>query len=190
MKKLYCFAMNCKAAYQKRMPMRISFVPASSPAFFALFFLSSKAVSASCRSFDSRSRFPFRKFCDSKVLRPDGSVRNEDLEEAEVVMLTACFRYEEQEFEEMFPVRILPAVLTEKEQLLKRIENALEEQDRESRTESSLALPDRIGSQKIIWKEVIQDSSGYFFLLMCAAAVFIFLAGTLCSSWQSSTISS
>ena len=128
----------------------------------------------------SMQGYPFQISWESSsysLVQPDGSVRNEDLEEAEVVMLTACFRYEEQEFEEMFPVRILPAVLTEKEQLLKRIENALEEQDRESRTESSLALPDRIGSQKIIWKEVIQDSSGYFFLLMCAAAVFIFLAG-------------
>lgn len=92
-------------------------------------------------------------------------------------MLTACFQYEEQKFEEMFPVRIWPAVLTEREQLLKRIENALEERDRESRTENSLALPDRVGSQKIIWKEVIQDSSGYFFLLICIAAGLIRISG-------------
>jgi len=128
----------------------------------------------------SMEGYPFQISWESSsysLVQTDGSVRNEDLEEAETVVLTACFRYEGQEFEELFPVRILPAVLTDREQLLKRIENALEEQDRESRTERSLVLPDRIGSREIIWKEVIQDSSGYFFLLMFVAAFLIFLSG-------------
>lgn len=130
--------------------------------------------------FTSMEGYPFQISWESSsysLVQTDGSIRNGDLAEAEIVMLTACFRYEEQEFEETFPVRICPVVLTKREQLLKRIEDALEERDRESRTESSLALPDRIGSQKIIWKEVIQDSSGYLFLLMCIAAFLIFPAG-------------
>lgn len=124
--------------------------------------------------------YPFQIYWESSnysLVQTDGSVQNEDLKEAEIVMLTACFRYEEQEFEEQFPVQIRPAVLTEREQLRKCIEEALEEQDQVCRTESSLVLPDQIGSRKIIWKEVIQDSSGYLFLLTCAAAVLIFLSG-------------
>lgn len=128
----------------------------------------------------SMEGYPFQISWESSsysLVQADGTVRNEDLKEAEVVMLTACIRYEEQEFEEIFPVQIWPTVLTEKEQLLKSIEDALEEQDQESRTESSLVLPDKVGFKKIIWKEVIQDSSGYFFLLICAAAFLIFLSG-------------
>lgn len=128
----------------------------------------------------SMEGYPFQVSWESSsysLVQTDGSVQNGDLEEAEIVMLTARFRYEEQEFEEIFPVRICPAILTEREQLLKDIKSALEEQDRESRTERSLVLPDKVGSQKIIWKEVIQDSSGYLFLLMCIAAFLIFPAG-------------
>lgn len=124
--------------------------------------------------------YPFQIAWESSsysLVETDGSVRNEDLDEDEIVMLTACFRYEEQEFEEQFPVRIRPAVLTDREQLLKRIEKALEEQDRVSKTESSLILPVKIGTQAIVWKEVIQDRSAYVFLLMCIAAFFIFLSG-------------
>lgn len=124
--------------------------------------------------------YPFQITWESgsySLVQTDGFVRNEALEEAEIVMLTACFRYEEQEFEEQFPIRVQPAVLTDREKLLRRIENALEEQDRASKTESSLLLPDRIGTQPVIWKEVIQDSSAYIFLLMCIAAFFLFLSG-------------
>ncbi|MDE5933967.1 MAG: hypothetical protein K2H40_16000, partial [Lachnospiraceae bacterium] len=125
--------------------------------------------------------YPFQIEWESSsysLVQTDGSVRNEELKEAEIVILTARFQYEEQAFEEIFPVQIQPVILTDKEQLLKRIESVLEEQDHASRTESSLVLPDRVGSQPVIWKEVIQDSSGYFFLLMCAAAFLVFLSGS------------
>lgn len=110
------------------------------------------------------------------LVHTDGTVCNEELREAEIVMLRAYFRYEEAEFEEVFPVRVGPAVLTEEEQLLKHIEESLTEQDEQSRTDSALILPDQVGSENIIWKEVIQDSSGYFFLLMCIAAILVFLS--------------
>lgn len=125
--------------------------------------------------------YPFQISWESgsySLVQTDGSIRNDELEAAEVVMLTACFRYEEQVFEELFPVRIQPAVMTERELLLKRVEDALKERDLESETESSLILPTKIGSKRIVWKEVIQDSSGYIFLLACAAAVLVFLSGS------------
>lgn len=110
------------------------------------------------------------------LVHTDGTVCNEELQEAEIVLLRAYFRYEETEFEEVFPVRIQPAVLTEEEMLLKHIRESLGEQDEQSRTDSAMVLPSQIGSKNIIWKEVIRDSSGYFFLLMCIAAVLVFLS--------------
>ncbi|MCM1175828.1 MAG: secretion protein F [Blautia sp.] len=125
--------------------------------------------------------YPFQISWESgsySLVQTDGSVQNGDLQEAEVVMLTARFRYEEQEFEECFPVRIGPAVLSEGEQQRKRIEEALAEQDRRSRTESGLPLPAGIGTQNIVWKEVISDNSGSVFLLVCVAAVLVLLSGS------------
>lgn len=123
--------------------------------------------------------YPFSISWDSdsySLVHTDGTVCNEELHEAEIVMLRAYFRYEETEFEEVFPVQIRPAVLTEEEVLLKHIEESLTEQDEQSRTDSVMVLPDKVGSENIIWKEVIRDSSGYFFLLMCIAAILVFLS--------------
>ena len=86
------------------------------------------------------------------------------------------FRYEESEFEEVFPVRIYPAVYTKEEMLMRSIQEALEIQNQKSRTDTAMVLPQEIGEKKIIWREVMQDSSGYFFLFMCIAAVFVFFS--------------
>lgn len=124
--------------------------------------------------------YPFQISWNSSnysLIHSDGSVHNEGIKEAEVVTLTVCFRYEDMEFEESFPVLIRPVVYTQEELLVKEIEAALEKQDQDGRTESIMRLPAHIEAGNIIWKEVIQDSSGYFFLLLCAAAVLIFLSG-------------
>lgn len=126
---------------------------------------------------DAIEGYPFQITWESScyaIIRTDGSVHNEDLEAAEAVTLKACFRYEEEEYEEVFPVLVQPMVYTEKELLMQRIKTSLEEQNRASETESTMFLPDHIGTKNIIWKEVMQDSSGYFFLFMCVAAVFVF----------------
>ena len=123
--------------------------------------------------------YPFKISWESssyRILHTDGTVCNEDLEEAETVTLKAYFRYEDSEFEEVFPVRIYPAVYTEEEMLLRSIQEALEIQNQESRTETAMVLPQEIGERKIIWREVMQDSSGYFFLLMCIAAILVFFS--------------
>ena len=123
--------------------------------------------------------YPFKISWESssyRLLHTDGSVCNEDLEEAEVVTLKAYFRYEDSEFEEVFPVRIYPAVYTDEEMLMRSIQEALEIQNQESRTDTAMVLPQEIGEKKVIWKEVMQDSSGYFFLFMCIAAMLVFFS--------------
>lgn len=123
--------------------------------------------------------YPFKiswESSSSRILHTDGCVCNEDLEEAETVTLKAYFRYEDSEFEEVFPVRIYPAVYTEEEMLMRSIQEALEIQNQESRTETAMVLPQEVGEKKIIWKEVMQDSSGFFFLLMCIAAMLVFFS--------------
>lgn len=123
--------------------------------------------------------YPFKIEWESSsysLVHTDGTVSNETMEKPEIAILRAYFRYEGMEFEEEFPVQIQPAVLTEEELLLKSIEASLEEQNQVSRTGSAMILPDYIENKKIVWKEVVQDNSGYFFLLICAASVLIFLS--------------
>lgn len=123
--------------------------------------------------------YPFKISWESSsysLVHTDGSVQNEKLDKPEIVMLTACFKYDETEFEEAFPVRICPKNLTEQEMLVKSIEEALEDQNQASSTDKVMKLPEKIGSETVVWKEVIEDSSGYLFLLICVAAVAVLIS--------------
>ena len=122
--------------------------------------------------------YPFNITWESNsysLVHTDGSVQNEELNNPEIVMLTARFKYEDTEYEEMFPVQICPARLTEKELLVRNIEAALEEQNQASRTDEKMILPGKIGMENVTWKEVIQDSSVYLFMLICAASIIVFI---------------
>ncbi len=123
--------------------------------------------------------YPFKIEWESSsysLIHTDGTVSNEELEKAEVVTLRAYFRYDGMEFEEIFPVQIQPAVLTQEELLMQSIEASLEEQNQASRTGSAMILPDYIENKNVVWKEVIQDNSGYLFLLICAASLLIYFS--------------
>lgn len=123
--------------------------------------------------------YPFKIEWESSsysLIHTDGAVNNKELEKAEIVTLRVYFRYDGMEFEQIFPVQIQPEVLTEEELLLQSIEASLEEQNQASRTGSAMILPDYIENKNVIWKEVIQDNSGYFFLLICAASILIFFS--------------
>lgn len=123
--------------------------------------------------------YPFQISWESSkysLIHTDGTVCNEKLENAEIVMLKARFRYEETEFEEIFPVQVQPAVLTEEELLIQKIHDSLEMQSEESKTDEVMILPKQIGDKGVIWKEVVSDSSAYFFLLMSMAALFVYFA--------------
>lgn len=125
----------------------------------------------------SMDGYPFQIAWESSsysLIRTDGTVLNEALQDAAVVMLTAYFSYEETTFEEVFPVQLQPAVFSEEELLIQSIRDSLDKQDLASRTDDSMRLPDRIGAKNVFWKEMIQDNSGYIFLLMCLAAALVF----------------
>ncbi len=121
--------------------------------------------------------YPFDIFWESSsysLLQTDGTVINSMLTEPEIVTLTAHFQYEEMKWEEIFPVQVYPAVYTEEEKWIQRIEESLESENQKSRTNQVMLLPEQIGTRKIIWEEVMEDSSGYFFLLLCITAVAVF----------------
>lgn len=121
--------------------------------------------------------YPFAIFWESSsysYVQTDGTVINGELTEPVMVTLTAHFQYEEMEWEEVVPVQVYPAVYSEEEQWIQRMEQSLELANEKSRTSQSMYLPEQIGTKKVAWKEVITDSSGYFFLLLCIVTVAVF----------------
>lgn len=117
--------------------------------------------------------YPFQIGWESSaysLVNTDGTVHNEALAAGEVVTLTATLRYEEWFRELQIPVQINPVVYTPQEALRARIEELLREREESSRSGEVMTLPEQIGTEPVIWSEIIEDSSGYFLILVMLAA--------------------
>lgn len=117
--------------------------------------------------------YPFRIGWESSaysLVNTDGTVHNEELAGGEVVTLTAAFRYEDWLRELQIPVQINPVIYTPEEALRARIEVLLREREESSRTEEVMTLPEQVGTEPVVWSEIIEDSSGYFLILVFLAA--------------------
>ena len=117
--------------------------------------------------------FPFEVTWESSsyaIVDTDGRVNNEDLEESVIVTLTARFQYDSWSWEHQIYVQVRPVVYTRKEELRSRIEASLDQQQENTGSTEIMKLPDSVDSQPIVWRQIIQDSSKYLFLLVLLAA--------------------
>ncbi len=117
--------------------------------------------------------YPFEISWESgaySLVNTDGTVHNEELAGGEVVTLTASFRYGDWRRELQIPVQINPVIYTPEETLRVRIEELLREREENSRSGEIMTLPEQIGTEPVIWSEIIEDSSGYFLVLVILAA--------------------
>lgn len=117
--------------------------------------------------------YPFEVSWESSsyaLVNTDGAVNNTELQEGIVVMLTAHFQYEQWSWDHQMYVQINPVVYTYREMLRNRIEELLHIQEERTGSEKALVLPDSVESEPIVWREIIEDSSGYFLLLVLLAA--------------------
>lgn len=117
--------------------------------------------------------YPFRITWESgaySLINSDGKVHNEELKQGEIVTLTARFRYEDWVGEEELLVQVNPVVYEPKEAIRAEIEKMLWERDESSKNMETMVLPERIGTEPLVWKEMIEDSSGYFLILVIFAA--------------------
>lgn len=104
------------------------------------------------------------------LVNTDGTVHNEGLAAGEIVTLTAQFHYEEWKRECQVLVQINPAVYTPQEAIRSRMEELIKEREESTKSEEVMRLPDRLGPEPIVWREIIEDSSGYFLLLVLIGA--------------------
>lgn len=121
--------------------------------------------------------YPFQISWESSaysLVHTDGTVQNKELTEGEVVTLTASLCYEDWIRELQIPVQINPVVYTPQEALRARLEELLRERGESSRSGEVMALPENIGTEPVIWSEIIEDSSGYFLILVILAACVLY----------------
>lgn len=117
--------------------------------------------------------YPFQISWESgaySLINTDGTVHNEELAGGEVVTLTAVLRYEDWFREMQIPVQVNPAIYTPEEALRAQMEKLLQEREEGSRSGEVMMLPEKIGTEPVVWSEIIEDSSGYFLILVILAA--------------------
>ena len=123
--------------------------------------------------------FPFDISWESdsySIVNTDGTVHNEELREGAVVALAAHFRYEEWTWDHQMYVRVNPKLYTKQELFRSRLEELLHLQEERTKNTDKMILPESMESVPIVWKEIIEDSSGYLLLLVLTAAAFLYWA--------------
>lgn len=70
-------------------------------------------------------------------------------------------------------VRVNPKLYTKQELLRRRIEELLNLQGEHTSTAEKMVLPEKIDSVPIVWREIIEDSSGYLMLLVLSVALLL-----------------
>lgn len=121
--------------------------------------------------------YPFEISWESSsyaLVNTDGTVDNSKLREGVIVMLTAHFRYEQLLWDHQMYVLVNPVIYTNKEMLRSRIEDLLHVQEERTGSEEAMVLPDSVESEPIVWREIIEDSSGYLLLLVLFTAGFLY----------------
>ncbi len=117
--------------------------------------------------------YPFEISWDSSqytLVNTDGTIDNADLQEGVVVTLTAHFRYEQWVWEHQLHVQVNPVVYTHKEQVRNTIEELLHREAERTGSSEVMVLPDSMEASPIVWREIIEDGSGYLMLLVLLAA--------------------
>jgi len=121
--------------------------------------------------------YPFEISWESSsysLLNSDGTIGNTDLTEGVIVTLTAHFRYEEWTWDHVLYVQVNPVVYTHKQMLRKEIEYGLHKQEEHTKNTGTMVFPEQIESGTVVWREIIEDGSGYLLMLILIAACVLY----------------
>lgn len=117
--------------------------------------------------------YPFEISWESSsygIVNMDGTVDNQDQQEGVIVTLTAHFGYEKWSWEHLIYVQVNPPVYTHGEMLRKKIEEGLQKQEERTENTETMVFPENVGSKPVVWREIIEDGSGYLLLLILTAS--------------------
>ncbi|MCD7725227.1 MAG: type II secretion system F family protein [Clostridiales bacterium] len=117
--------------------------------------------------------YPFEIAWESSsyaLINTDGTVNNQELTEGEIVTLTAHFRYKQWSADEQFCVKVNPVIYTNRELLREHVKELLQIQAEKTKYDETMILPANLGDKAIVWKEIIDDGSGYLLIFIIFAA--------------------
>ena len=114
---------------------------------------------------------------DYGLLDSKGNIQALEIaEEGELCMLTATLSCQGYEQEERFYIRICQGERTEEERLRDALREALQDQEKQERTNSEFVLPQEIGGNRIVWVQKEDDNSVMIMLLAGALALGVYFA--------------
>ncbi len=101
---------------------------------------------------------------DSDLIDEEGRIHNEELKEGVLTGVTAVITYYDRQEEYTGYFKVLPKEYTIEESARKKLTDALNTMNNQSRTENILTLPDSLDRQHVFWAEK-EDRSGWIFLI-------------------------
>lgn len=123
------------------------------------------------------AEYPFQISWESSaysLVNTDGTVHNENLTAGEIVTLTAHFHCEDWSRECLLHVQINPVIYTPEEGIRRHLEELIKEREESTKNEETMILPEQFGTEPIVWREIVTDSSSYLLLLVVLAVVILY----------------
>lgn len=139
---------------------------------------SQDAVSQDLNLIRSHADYPFSIGWESdayEIVDMDGRVKNEELKEKAVVVLTAIFQYEEFKQYITLPFVVVPRIYDFQEKWNRSLKEELEKQEKAQAFTDKLILPNQVGGYEVEWKEIKEDDGGLLLLLLAAGGMLLFV---------------
>lgn len=103
-----------------------------------------------------------------------GKVKNEALTEPLMVVVEVTLSYDQYSRQFSVPLTLYPKEYTEEEALFLQVEQLIEEWDKKQETKDELILPEEIGSEKIVYREIKEQHELLLFFLVIGTGILLY----------------
>lgn len=110
---------------------------------------------------------------DYSLITAAGTVQNAELSEKKETTVTAILKYRDRSTEHTIPLTVWPKALNDKEKLLRKLQDAVDECEKQTADKKEWILPDRLENYIIKWEWPETNPAGSVFILGIAAAALI-----------------
>lgn len=115
---------------------------------------------------------------DYRLISAGGVLQNTDMTDSKVdTTVKAILKYRDRRVEHIISLTIWPQVSDDKEKLYKKLQNIIEETEKQNDRAEKWSLPRKLGEYKINWEEPISNAPTSIFILGLTAALLIWLLG-------------
>lgn len=125
-------------------------------------------------SFDQYGVKVYWKSDNNRLVRQDGTVRNEALNEPETVHLQATLQYRDHSAVKNYELTIVPRKYSEAEELGKNVEEVIRAEEEKQESESVFVLPTQVGEEQLKWMEKRGSYTGIFAVLGFLAVMLVY----------------